>query len=585
MVDNRDAGFAIQGTVLEKYTGTAEHVVVPNSITTIGDGAFEGHPLASVDIPDSVMRIGSAFNCCRNLTTVRIPDSVEAVSGHAFDNCKNLVSVHVGAAVSKMGLYVFHGCSRLEKITVSDANTVFSAQDGVLFSRNLKTLRRCPPGITGPYSIPHTVTKIIGEAFSGCIGMTAVAVPASVTAIPSGCFAGCTGLRRVSLPESVRSIDKYAFSNCTSLETIVIPGLVEAIGLRAFTSCSALESVVMPTGLKKIGVGAFEYCVSLKTVVIPDSVTEIGGGAFWGCTSLLGPDGLSTLDIPSSVVSVGGHVPPQAEFHVDRITYRILDAKSVSVESVEPSLGEWDEHCEVMIPATAEHNGHVYSVVEIGGDAFTDCRERLARVGIPDSVERIRGGAFSVCENLTRVTLPDSVTTIGDCAFSDCSGLALLNLGSGLISIGNEAFYGCRALASVVIPASLISIGEDAFPSKTKLIRPKRAKTEPGQRASDVPITREGNTGGPLFGETIVFTGALEMPRREAADLAARAGCKVLDNVTKATTVLVVGDQDLDKLHGHEKSSKHRKAEELAAASQPIRIIRESEFLGLVAPG
>jgi DNA polymerase-3 subunit epsilon len=89
---------------------------------------------------------------------------------------------------------------------------------------------------------------------------------------------------------------------------------------------------------------------------------------------------------------------------------------------------------------------------------------------------------------------------------------------------------------------------------------------------------RDGNPEGPLYGEVLVFTGALEIPRREAADMAARIGCHVDSGVTKRTTILVVGDQDVKKLAGHEKSSKHRKAEDLISKGQAIRILRETDF-------
>lgn len=91
------------------------------------------------------------------------------------------------------------------------------------------------------------------------------------------------------------------------------------------------------------------------------------------------------------------------------------------------------------------------------------------------------------------------------------------------------------------------------------------------------------NPDGPLFGEIIVFTGALQLPRREAAELAAKAGCEVKASVAKSTTLLVVGDQDVRKLAGNEKSSKHRKAEDLIAKGTSIRILGESDFQRLVA--
>ena len=92
----------------------------------------------------------------------------------------------------------------------------------------------------------------------------------------------------------------------------------------------------------------------------------------------------------------------------------------------------------------------------------------------------------------------------------------------------------------------------------------------------------EGNPDGPLHGEVVVFTGALSIRRSEAAQLAATAGCEVDPSVTKVTTLLVVGDQDIRRLAGHEKSSKHRKAEELISKGRTIRILIESDFKRLV---
>lgn len=92
----------------------------------------------------------------------------------------------------------------------------------------------------------------------------------------------------------------------------------------------------------------------------------------------------------------------------------------------------------------------------------------------------------------------------------------------------------------------------------------------------------EANPEGSLYGESAVFTGALVIPRRLAAKIAADAGCNVTDSVTESTTLLIVGDQDIRHLAGHEKSSKHRKAEALMARGIAIRILAESDFRCLV---
>ena len=88
----------------------------------------------------------------------------------------------------------------------------------------------------------------------------------------------------------------------------------------------------------------------------------------------------------------------------------------------------------------------------------------------------------------------------------------------------------------------------------------------------------QANPDGPLYGEVLVFTGALDILRREAADMAAKIGCQVESGVNKNTTLLVVGDQDVRRLAGHEKSLKHRKAEKLISEGQSIRILRETDF-------
>ncbi len=95
------------------------------------------------------------------------------------------------------------------------------------------------------------------------------------------------------------------------------------------------------------------------------------------------------------------------------------------------------------------------------------------------------------------------------------------------------------------------------------------------------PITRDGDPEGPLHGETVVFTGKLCVPRREAAEVAARLGCSVANSVTKKTTILVVGDQDARRLNGSEKSSKHQKTEAMIAAGARIRVIDETGFMAL----
>ncbi|MBU2887943.1 3'-5' exoribonuclease [Gilvimarinus agarilyticus] len=95
-------------------------------------------------------------------------------------------------------------------------------------------------------------------------------------------------------------------------------------------------------------------------------------------------------------------------------------------------------------------------------------------------------------------------------------------------------------------------------------------------------INLEGNSEGTFYGENVVFTGTLSLTRHEAGTLAANLGCNVTNSVTKKTTMLIVGLQDSYKLGGFEKSSKHRKAEELVKNGQQIKIFSENDFRKIV---
>lgn len=139
----------------------------------------------------------------------------------------------------------------------------------------------------------------------------------------------------------------------------------------------------------------------------------------------------------------------------------------------------------------------------------------------------------------------------------------------------HDALEDAKAAGHIVLKA----IETSGLSIEEWLVRVERPIGGSGSKV----IWREGNPDGPLFGEVLVFTGSLEMPRRDAADLAACVGCTVAPEVNKKTTILVVGDQDVRKLAGHAKSKKYRKAEELVAAGQPIWIIMESDFAELVA--
>ena len=157
------------------------------------------------------------------------------------------------------------------------------------------------------------------------------------------------------------------------------------------------------------------------------------------------------------------------------------------------------------------------------------------------------------------------------------SGYGLSNVARnfGIAYQAHDALEDARCAGSLLLRAVAES-GLNPEQWLTRSAQPIHASIHP-------QFGKEGNPDGELFGEIVVFTGSLSIPRHEAADSAAEAGCRVEDDVTKHTTLLVVGEQDLRKLAGQERSLKHRKAERLIAKGQSIRILGESDFRRIVS--
>ena len=174
-------------------------VTIPDSVTSIGGGAFyKCGSLTSVTIPDSVTSIGdSAFFYCTSLTSVTIPDSVTSIGNRAFDYCTSLTSVTIPDSVTSIGVGAFALCTSLTGIWVAEGNSYYASDaSGVLFNKDKITLVQCP-GTFREYTIPDSVTSIVGYAFDGCVSLTSVTIPDSVTSIGERAFDGCTSLTDV----------------------------------------------------------------------------------------------------------------------------------------------------------------------------------------------------------------------------------------------------------------------------------------------------------------------------------------------------------------------------------------------------
>ena len=295
-------------------------IVIPDSVTSIGDGAFSGcSSLSSIVIPKSVTSIGdSAFSNCSSLSSIVIPESVTSIGDRAFSGCRSLSSIVIPNSVTSIGEWAFSDCSSLKYISIPKSviclngnpfvnwngkleclSPNFIYEDDVLFNKNKSKIISFRIQNIKSYIIPDSVTSIGNGAFSGCSSLSSIVIPDSVTSIGEWAFSDCSSLFNIVIPKSVTSIGDCAFIGCSSLSSIVIPNSVTSIGDWAYGGCSSLSSIVIPESVTSIGDRAFSDCISLSKIVIPSSVTSIGNSAFSGCRSL------SNIVIPNSVTSIG----------------------------------------------------------------------------------------------------------------------------------------------------------------------------------------------------------------------------------------------------------------------------------------
>lgn len=215
---------------------------------------------------------------------------------------------------------------------------------------------------------------------------------------------------------------------------------------------------------------------------------------------------------------------------------------------------------------------------------------------IDAQVRRLFNGQIVVCHTaFDRVSLSKSVGNYGladyDCIWLDSArvgrrawtqfarrGYSLPNFAQylGIEYQAHDAAEDARAAGEILLRA----IDETGLSVEDWLVRVEQPIF--GESDYKASIVQTGNPYGPLAGELVVFTGALSMTRKDAAKMAAEAGCEVGSGVTKKTTLLVVGELDVRVLVGHKKSSKQRKAEKLIEGGQALRIVTEPDFMRLV---
>ena len=353
-------------------------VLIPNSVTSIGNGVFlqcsisenvlvdDANPrYTSVDGVLYTINKDTLIVCPRAKATVEIPNSVTTIESSAFSGCSSLTSVELPNATT-IGDEAFFRCDALTCV-----------------------------------ELPN-VTTIGDNAFYDCSSLTSVELP-NVTMIGVQAFFDCSSLTSVELP-NVTTIGGLAFSGCDGLTSVELPNAT-TIGDNAFSGCDGLTSVELPNATM-IGYSAFYDCSSLTSVEIGSSVTTIGGLAFYGsdsirtiycrmpepieCNPRFSDDVLmyATLYVPTGTKAAYEQVDPWRNFwNIEEMDFENATAiENVTADGTEASVTT--ENGAIVLKGDSRLPVEVYSV---GGQClYRGTDRRIA--GLPNGVYVVKIG-------------------------------------------------------------------------------------------------------------------------------------------------------------------------------------------------
>ncbi len=447
-------------------SGISGEIVIPDSVTNLGESAFSRTNIDSVTVSSSVKKITErCFSNCKNLKNVIFENGVEYIDYEAFyESSAVLESMVIPESMLEISHDAFKGIASIDNLYF---NAVCHEYDLQVYDDDIYSDTYVEPNYTltinssgrfaGIFSEGTQINKLtVGEAvkylptlllWDTAVGE--VVLPDNLVAIGDGAFSYCTVGKPLVLPESVRSIYSDAFF-WAAISEITLPRNLEVVEEYAFYAAE-IEKInyncidcdfadYEKTEIEGIYESPFTHNDSLKTVVMGESVEKIPDFLF--CS-------LSTLEdvyIPGGVTSLG------------KGAFAFSGVKSVTgLEGLEEIEYYTFYNCQNLTGFDMSN----LKVTDIGYYAFAN--SGLETIKGSDSLESIGEGCFEGCANLKNVDLGSKLMLIGSNAFANCTSLAEVTIPDSVKDIGARAFYGNTALKNVEMSDSVIYVADECF--------------------------------------------------------------------------------------------------------------------------
>ncbi len=334
-------------------------------VTAIGDGAFEykgasSFQMVSIVIPETVTTIGNKAFKDVHFKNITIPSSVTKIGGDAFDI--------VASGVSLENVYYLGEIEDWLKIEFGNSKSNPLNNGSKLYIND---------ALVTDVVVPNTVNHILNYA-----------------------FVNYSYLNSINISESVKTIGISAFSGCSSLKTVTIPDSVTTIGGDAFRHCASLISVTIGSSVSSIGSNAFMYCYSLIEVINKSSLDITAGEQTNGDIGDIGnyAKHIITDELYSAIVKMGDYIFYDDGTDIYLVKYFGNDIEIILPDyEGGKEYGIWDYAFSMKKITTIKMPDCITS---IGSNSFYFCRD-LTSIIIPSSVKSIGHNAFSSCDKLT----------------------------------------------------------------------------------------------------------------------------------------------------------------------------------------